>query len=179
MKFWCYIKNIRIFGGFMKKIGVVAVFLLPFFLISCFNLKESPFFCSEWVMENKDDAGETYLQQIFFNEGGKVTIQIHYKNNTSAIVWTGKYKISGKKINFKMENCAQMENSGGEASVVQKITRKNIINFYNGDFYYSLAAPDDEHKLWRLELIRPQNYFYGKNLDFMGKPLETFYRQEN
>lgn len=159
----------------MKKISVIFVILLCAVVFSsCYNIKNSPFYESEWLMENKDSYGAVYYHQIFFKAGGNVTLQVYYPSNNTAVVWTGKYKISSAKLNLKMDKCVQVENG----TPVFEITKRNIITYFNGDFTYALAEPGEEFPYWRMELIRPKTYFYGKNLDFMGNPMEVYCRQE-
>ncbi|MGP1587439.1 MAG: hypothetical protein ACTTHG_03775 [Treponemataceae bacterium] len=166
----------------------ILLFTAVFFnFTSCFNEKQSPIYAHEWIMKNQDFAGNQYVHQIFFKANHVVTIQVYYEGSENALVWTGKYKLSGKKIVFDIENCAQLQN--GKLS--NRVTKTSIIKYFSGDFFYVLSekiysedelsdelANETPVKTWRMELIRPQNIFYGKNLDFMGQKMETWVRVE-
>lgn len=150
----------------------LAVCALSLLMTSCFNEKESLLYDSEWLLENIDEKGQAYCHQLFLKPNHEVTIQAYYANSTTAIVWTGKYKLNSKKIIFKFENCYRFEN--GENVGSYKAGR--VINYFSGEFFYSTGLVGDDEKEYHLQLIRPKNYFYGKNLDFFGNPMEEFVR---
>ena len=139
-----------------------------------FSYKDSPFFESEWIMKNTDKNEKPYFHKIIFKNKKEVEIQAGYDESNSMLVWSGKYKMNGRKMKFEFESCLRYEN--GEP--VARVIKGNMIKYFNGDFFYALSEPNDEFNCYRMELIRPKNYFYGKNLDFMQQPMDTWCRVE-
>ena len=104
-------------------------------------------------------------------------LRASYADSSNIIVWTGTYKINSRKIKFDFTECVRYENS----EIVGQYKAGQLVKFYQGDFYYSVAELGDDEgedceskKEFHLELIRPRNYFYGENKDIFGNPLEEF-----
>ena len=155
----------------MKKKFFILMILAAFFCSGCFSEKDSPFYDSEWIMKNYDAQGLLYYHHLILQPGNKVMLRASYADSTNIIVWTGKYKINSKKINFNFAECVKYEN--GE--IVGQYKSGSVVKFYQGDFYYSVAElGEEDSKQYHLELIRPKNYFYGENKDIFGNPLEEF-----
>ncbi|MCQ2580067.1 MAG: hypothetical protein MJ159_05180 [Treponemataceae bacterium] len=149
--------------------GIVICFI-SFLMCGCFNEKESPLYDSEWILYNADEKGQNYVHQLFLKPDHQATIQVGYLNSTTVLVWTGTYKANDKKIVFNFDKCARWEN--GQEIGTYKAGR--VIKYFSGDYFYSLGLVGDEEKKYHLQLIRPKNYFYGKNLDFFGNQLDEF-----
>jgi len=161
--------------AFSKKSIVMAFILcvLSLLSVSCFNEKESPLYDSEWLLQNLDDKGQEYCHQLFLKPDHQVTLQVYYSNTSStAIVWTGTYKLKSNKIIFNFDKCMRYEN--GENIGNYKAGR--VIKYFAGEYFYSVGLVGDSEKEYHLQLIRPKNFFYGKNLDFFGNPMEEFVR---
>ena len=156
----------------MKKIYIIFLILISLSLTGCFNLKKSPFYDSEWVMQNYDDQANLYYHHLILKPDNTVMLRVSYADSTNIIVWNGTYKISSRKIKFSFSECLRYENG----QVVGKYTAGQMIKYYNGDFYYSVALLDEgeEKENYHLELIRPKNYFYGENKDVFGNYLQEF-----
>ena len=161
----------------MKRIAIIVfTVLFPLFLTGCFNEKSSPFYDSEWVMQNLDDNADLYYHHLILQPGHNATLRVSYADSTNIIVWTGTYKINSKKIKFNFTECVRYE----DGKIVGKYTSGQFIKYYTGEFLYS-AAPlsDDQGKeRWHLQLIRPQNYFYGDGSDIFGNQFEDFIKVE-
>ncbi len=138
---------------------------------SCFNEKNSPFYDSEWIMQNYDDSANLYYHHLILNPGHKVMLRSSYADSQNIIVWRGTYKINDKKITFNFEDCSRFEN--GEN--VGQYTDKRLTKFYNGEYLYSIGLiGEEENKAWHLQLIRPKNQIYGETKDIYGNYLEEF-----
>lgn len=164
-----------------KKYGSLLTLLMLIVLTGftgCFSEKKSVFYDSEWIMKNYDSQGQLYYQHLILQPGHKVMLRASYADSSNIIVWTGKYKITSRKLDFDFTECVRYEN--GE--VVGEYKAGQLVKFYNGDFYYSVAgfdvnegaATENAEKIYHLELIRPKNYFYGENKDIFGNPMEEF-----
>lgn len=157
------------------------LFVLTFSIVStsCFSLKDSPFYDSEWIMQNYDANGELYYHHLILYPNHRVMLRASYADSTNILVWTGKYKINSKKIVFDFAECVRYEN--GE--IIGQYKSGSVVKYYNGDFFYSvgLVGDDEESQKYNLELIRPQGpkaYFYGENKDIFGNHLETFVKSK-
>ncbi len=159
---------------FIKKIFLPLIFCMPLFLASCYNEKSNPLYNSEWIMDSVDQNGDSYVNHLFLNADHSAIMKTYYDGSNAAIVWTGKYKLSSKKIKFNFTSCSRVEDS----EVTDVISQTQIIKFYSGDFFYSVANLGDLEPNWKMELIRPKNYFYRKTTDFFGMPMGMFTRQE-
>ena len=161
-----------------KRFFFVLTILLPLTLLltSCFNEKDSPFYDSEWVMQNLDNNADLYYHHLILSPGHKVMLRVSYADSSNIIVWNGTYKINSRKFKFDFTSCERYENG-------QKVGNYNagqLIKFYTGEFYYSAAplADDQGNERWHLQLIRPQNYFYGDGSDIFGNQFEDFIKIE-
>lgn len=158
----------------MKKLTVIFIILLPLFFTGCFSEKKSPFYNSEWIMKNYDADSQLYYHHLILSPDHSVMLRASYADSSNIMVWTGKYKINSKKLSFKFSNCLRYEN--GE--IVGEYKAGQLVNYYAGDFLYSLAElgneEEEEEKEYHLQLIRPKNYFYGENKDIFGNPLDEF-----
>ncbi len=161
----------------MKKKGLfVLTILLSLTLTACFNEKASLFYDSEWVMQNLDDNADLYYHHLILMPDHKVMLRVSYADSSNIIVWNGTYKVNSKKFKFDFTSCERYENG-------QKVGNYNagqLIKFYNGEFYYSAAplADDKGKERWHLQLIRPQNYFYGDGSDIFGNQFDDFIKIE-
>lgn len=164
---------------FFKVICILSGVIFSFLCTGCFSEKKSPFYKSEWIMENSDENGKPYIHQLFIKPDHKATMQVYYTDNSAVIVWTGTYKLTAKKINFDFTQASRFENNQS----VGNYSSGKVINYFDGDFFYSLGLIGDnagtENQQYHLQLIRPKKYFYGENLDFFGNPMEEFIRVDN
>ena len=164
----------------MKKFCLFALTILfSLSLTGCFSEKESPFYDSEWVMQNLDDNANLYYHHLILSPGHKVMLRASYADSTNIIVWTGTYKINSKKIIFDFTECVRFEN--GE--VVGKYKAGQLIKYYAGEFFYSIAllGESQEEEQYHLQLIRPTGpkyYFYGENKDIFGNHMEDFIKMK-
>ncbi len=161
----------------MKKIGLfVCTVLLSLLLAGCFNEKNSPFYDSQWIMQNFDDNADLYYHHLVMSPGHKVMLRVSYADSSNIIVWSGTYKINSKKIKFDFTECERYE--GGKK--VGNYDAGQLIKFYSGDFLYSAAPLTDDNgkERWHLQLIRPQNYFYGDGSDIFGNQFDDFIKVE-
>ncbi len=155
-----------------KWISFLFVLILSFMMTSCFSFKKSPFYDSEWVMQNVDVKNQLYYHHLILNSDHTVMLRVSYADSTNIIVWKGTYKINSKKIKFNFTECLRYENG----QVVGQYTAGQMIKYYTGEFYYSVALLDEGggKENYHLELIRPKNYFYGENVDVFGNLLQEF-----
>ena len=155
----------------MKKFSVIFLIFITLFFTGCFSEKKTPFYDSEWIMQNYDNQMQLYYHHLVLYPNHRVMLRASYADSTNILVWTGTYKINSKKINFNFSECVKYEN--GE--IVGQYKSGAVVKFYQGDFYYSVAElGEEDSKQYHLELIRPKNYFYGENKDIFGNPLEEF-----
>ncbi len=157
----------------MKRLNLIClIILISLSLTGCFNYAKSPFYDSEWVMQNYDDQANLYYHHLILKPDHTVMLRVSYADSTNIIVWNGTYKLNSKKFDFDFTECLRYEN--GE--VVGKYTSGQMIKYYTGDFYYSvgLLEEGDGKENYHLELIRPKNYFYGENKDVFGNYLQEF-----
>ena len=156
----------------MKKICIFFLILISLSLTGCFSLKDTPFYDSEWVMQNVDVKNQLYYHHLILNSDHTVMLRVSYADSTNIIVWKGTYKINSKKIKFNFTECLRYENG----QVVGQYTAGQMIKYYTGEFYYSVALLDEGggKENYHLELIRPKNYFYGENVDVFGNLLQEF-----
>lgn len=158
---------------------VLFIFLLTvcgLVFTSCFNEKNSPFYDSEWIMDNYDSNMQPYYHHLILKPGHKVMLRTSYYDSTNIIVWRGTYKITSKKIIFNFEDCSRFEN--GEN--VGAYSDKRLINFYKGEYLYSLGLIGDteETEEYHLQLIRPENLFLGETKDIYGNYFEDFVKTD-
>lgn len=160
----------------MKKFAYIFLIICALIFTACFSEKKSPFYDSEWVMQNYDNQMQLYYHHLILYPNHRVMLRASYADSSNIIVWTGTYKINSKKIKFDFTECVRYEN--GE--IVGQYKAGQLVKFYKGDFFYSVAELGEEgedgesKKEFHLELIRPRNYFYGENKDIFGNPLEEF-----
>ena len=161
----------------MKKFSCIILILTTVILTGCFSEKKSPFYDSEWIMQNYDNKMQLYYHHLILHPNHKVMLRASYADSSNIIVWTGTYKINSKKIDFDFTECVRYEN--GE--IVGQYKAGQLVKYYAGDFYYSVAELEgkaaegqEPEKQYHMELIRPKNYFYGENKDIFGNPLEEF-----
>ena len=161
----------------MKKLFYILLIFAALSFTGCFSEKKSPFYDSEWIMQNYDNQMKLYYHHLILYPNHRVMLRASYADSSNIIVWTGEYKISSKKIKFNFTECVRYENN----EIVGQYKAGQLVKYYQGDFYYSVAALEAEapeggeaEKQYHLELIRPKNYFYGENKDIFGNPLEEF-----
>ncbi|MCQ2593179.1 MAG: hypothetical protein MJ188_10400 [Treponema sp.] len=157
----------------VKKIAF-SIFVISFslFFASCFNEKQTPFYNSQWIMQNYDENANLYYHHLILKPKHKVMLRSSYADSTNIIVWRGTYKINSKKIIFNFEDCSRFEN--GEN--VGQYSDKRLVKFYNGEYLYSigLIGDDEENQQYHLQLIRPKNQIYGETKDIYGNYFEEF-----
>ena len=165
----------------MKKLFFGLMILAAVTFTGCFSEKKSPFYDSEWIMQNYDNQMKLYYHHLILYPNHRVMLRASYADSSNIIVWTGDYKINSKKIKFNFTECVRYENN----EIVGQYKAGQLVKYYAGDFYYSVAALGEDgeagvaegekaEKQYHLELIRPKNYFYGENKDICGNPLEEF-----
>ena len=159
-----------------KKCLILLILLLSLSVTGCFNYKKSPFYDSEWVMQNYDNNMQLYYHHLILKPDHTVMLRVSYADSTNIIVWNGTFKIDSKKIKFNFTECVRYE----DGKPVATYEAQKFIKYYTGDFYYSVGlignSEDDEdsEKIYHLELIRPKNYFYGDAVDIFGNRFEEF-----
>ena len=160
----------------MKKSCLILItVLLSLFVTGCFNYKKSPFYDSEWVMQNYDNNMQLYYHHLILKPDHTVMLRVSYADSTNIIVWNGTYKIDSKKIKFNFTECLRYE----DGKPVGTYDATKLIKYYTGEFYYSVGLvggedEEDSEKVYHLELIRPKNYFYGEAVDIFGNRFEEF-----
>ena len=172
------LRDIIFLRGLMRKQKLFYIFLISFslLLIACFNEKASPFYDSEWIMQNLDDNADLYYHHLILMPGHKLMLRVSYADSSNIIVWQGTYKINSKKIKFDFTSCERYENG----KKFGDYNDRKVIKFYTGDFLYSAAPLTDDNgkERWHLQLIRPQNYFYGDGSDIFGNQFDDFIKVE-
>lgn len=150
----------------------ILIILLSLSVTGCFNYKKSPFYDSEWIMQNYDSNMQLYYHHLILSKEHKAVLRVSYADSTNIIVWNGTYKINSKKIVFNFTECVRYENG----KPVGTYDATKLIKYYTGEYLYSVAEleNDDNLKQYHLALIRPVNYFYGQAKDLFGNPLEEF-----
>lgn len=163
----------------MKKniIWLIIVILTGFVFFGCKSGKNSPFYDTEWLMQNVDANNQPYYHHLIFQPENRVMLRVSYFDSTNIIVWRGTYKIKSNKLVLNFEDCSRFEN--GEN--VGQYSDKRLIYYYKGDYYYSLGLIGDteEDKVYHLQLIRPENIFYGETKDIYGNYFEDFVKIDN
>jgi len=160
----------------MKKIFVFELLLICclFSFTSCFSEKNSPFYDSEWIMQNYDSNANLYYHHLILKPDHKVMLRSSYADSTNIIVWRGTYKVNSKKITFNFEDCSRFE----KGENVGQYSDKRLVKFYNGEYLYSLGllgdGEDDEEKVYHLQLLRPKNQIAGETKDIYGNYFEEF-----
>lgn len=150
---------------------VFFMLMLGFLLAGCFSEKESPFYDSEWIMQNYDNDANLYYHHLILNPDHSVMLRSSYADSQNIIVWRGTYKINDKKITFNFDDCSRFENGQN----VGQYSDKRLVKFYNGEYLYSIGLiGEEENKAWHLQLIRPKNQIYGETKDIYGNYLEEF-----
>ena len=81
-----------------KSILVFLIILISLSVTGCFSLKKSPFYDSEWVMQNYDNNMQLYYHHLILKPDHTVMLRVSYADSTNIIVWNGTYKINSKKI---------------------------------------------------------------------------------
>ena len=157
----------------MKKscLGLLII-LISLSLTGCFSYKNSPFYDSEWVMQNYDNTMQLYYHHLILKPDHTAMLRVSYADSSNIIVWTGTYKINSKKIKFNFTECVRYE----DGKPVGTYDAQKLIKYYTGDFYYSVAELGEtaDTMNWHLELMRPRNYFYGETKDIFGNRFEEF-----
>ena len=130
----------------MKKFALIFLVLMAVVFTDCFSEKKSPFYDSEWIMQNYDNKMQLYyhhLKKIDFD----FTECVKFENGEIV----GQYT-SGAVVKFYQGD------------------------FYYSVAELGEDVPEGEEskKRYHMELIRPKNYFYGENKDVFGNPLEEF-----
>ena len=157
----------------MKKPLIFGLLIIITILFSgCYEGKNTPFYDSEWIMQNVDGNNQVYYHHLILNPDKTVMLRSSYFDSTNIIVWTGTYKIKSKKIIFNFTECSRYENGQN----VGQYSDKRLINYYKGEYFYSLGLIGDteETKKYHLQLIRPESVFYGETKDIYGNYFEDF-----
>ena len=161
----------------MKRIAIIVfTVLFPLFLTGCFNEKSSPFYDSEWVMQNLDNNADLYYHHLILMPDHKVMLRVSYADSSNIIVWNGTYKVNSKKFKFDFTSCERYE----DGKKLGNYDDGRLIKYYTGEFLYSAAPLEDDQgkERWHLLLMRPQNYFYGDGSDIFGNQFEDFIKVE-
>ena len=108
-----------------KSCFVLITILLSLFLTGCFNYKKSPFYDSEWVMQNYDSNMQLYYHHLILKPDHTVMLRVSYADSTNIIVWNGTYKIDSKKIKFNFTESVRYEDGKPGATY----DAQNFINF--------------------------------------------------
>ena len=120
----------------MKKSGLVLLLILiSLTLTGCFNIKKSPFYDSEWVMQNYDNNKRLYYHHLVLKPDYTAKLRVTYEDFTSVIEWKGTYKIDSKKIKFNFTECELLK----EGKLTGAYESQKLIKFYSGEYYYSLG----------------------------------------
>ena len=159
-----------------KSILGLLIILISLSVTGCFSYKTSPFYDSEWVMQNYDNNMQLYYHHLILKPDHTVMLRASYADSTNIIVWNGTYKINSKKIKFNFTECVRYE----DGKPVGTYDATQLIKYYTGDFYYSVAELGEtaETMKYHLELIRPKNYFYGEAIDIFGNRFEEFIKMK-
>ena len=154
----------------MKKLFFGLMILAAVTFTGCFSEKKSPFYDSEWIMQNYDNQMKLYYHHLILYPNHRVMLRASYADSSNIIVWTGDYKINSKKIKFNFTECVRYE----DGKPVGTYDATKFIKYYTGDYYYSVAELGEtaETMKYHLELIRPKNYFYGDAVDIFGNRFE-------
>lgn len=154
-----------------KTFLVICIVLFGMIFAGCFNEKESPFYDSQWIMQNYDENSQLYYHHLILKPDHQVMLRVSYADSTNIIVWRGTYKINDKKITFNFEDCSRFE----KGENVGQYSDKRLVKFYNGEYLYSIGEiGDDDNKAWHLQLIRPKNQILGEAKDIYGNLLQEF-----
>ncbi len=155
---------------------VMMIVFCLFFCSSCFSEKATPFYDSEWIMQNYDDNMQLYYHHLILKPDHSVMLRVSYADSTNIIVWRGTYKINSKKITFNFEDCSRFE----KGENVGQYSDKRLVKFYTGEYFYSLGLIGEEgNQSYHLQLIRPENHFYGETKDIYGNYFEEFVKVES
>lgn len=151
--------------------------LVALLFTSCFSEKNTPFYNSEWIMQNYDADANLYYHHLILKPDHKVMLRSSYADSTNIIVWRGTYKLNSKKIVFSFEDCSRFE----KGENVGQYSNKRLVNFYNGEYFYSLGLIGDTEldQNYHLQLIRPKNQIYGETKDIYGNLFEEFVKIPN
>ena len=154
-----------------KLFFVFSMMMLGFLFTGCFSEKDSPFYDSEWIMQNYDNNAQLYYHHLILRPDHSVMLRTSYADSENIIVWRGKYKINSKKITFNFEDCSRFE----KGENVGQYSDKRLVKFYTGEYFYSLGLiGEDGNQTYHLQLIRPENHFYGETKDIYGNYFEEF-----
>ncbi len=158
----------------MKKKALYSILLVIYaaMFTGCYNLKQSPFYDSEWIMNNLDQNNNSYYHHLILKPDHKVMLRSSYYDSTNIIVWRGTYKINSRKIDFNFEDCSRFEN--GEN--VGQYSDKRLVKFYTGEYLYSVGnvSGSEENPEYHLMLVRPKNQIYGETKDIYGNYFGEF-----
>lgn len=81
-----------------RKIFLVSFMVIfSFLFVGCFFEKDSPFYDSEWIMQNYDDNAQLYYHHLILKPDHSVMLRSSYADSENIIVWRGTYKINAKK----------------------------------------------------------------------------------
>ena len=90
-----------------KSFLLFLIILISLSLTGCSDNKESPFYNSEWVMQNYDKDDQLYYHHLILQPKNRVTLRVSYADSTNIIVWSGTYKFNSKKIKFNFSECVR------------------------------------------------------------------------
>lgn len=160
-----------------KVLFTSLILVLVFSFASCTNQKNTLFYDSEWLMQNVDSNNQPYYHHLVFQPENKVMLRVSYFDSQNIIVWSGTYKLKSKEIFLNFSECARFENGEYEGLY----TDKRLINYYKGEYLYSLGlvGETEEEQVYHLQLIRPENVFYGETKDIFGNYFEDFVKIDN
>ncbi len=162
----------------MKKSCLFILMILTSLIFTgCFSEKKSPFYNSEWVMQNLDNNNQLYYHHLILSPAHKAMLRVSYADSTNIIVWNGTYKINSKKVVFNFTECVRYENG----KITGQYPSGKLVKFYTGEYLYSVATLEeaDGTSRYHLQLMRPKNYFYGETKDIFGNFFDEFIRIED
>ena len=94
----------------MKKPLIFGLLIIITILFSgCYEGKNTPFYDSEWIMQNVDGNNQAYYHHLILNPDKTVMLRSSYFDSTNIIVWTGTYKIKSKKM--RIDWCRKEESN--------------------------------------------------------------------
>jgi hypothetical protein len=114
----------------MKKLFYILLIFAALSFTGCFSEKKSPFYDSEWIMQNYDNQMKLYYHHLILYPNHRVMLRASYADSSNIIVWTGEYKISSKKIKFNFTECVRYENN----EIVGQYKAGQLVKYYQGDF---------------------------------------------
>ena len=69
----------------------ILVLVLAVSLTGCFSEKDTPFYDSEWIMQNVDNQNQLQYHHLILSPDHKVTLRASYAESTNIIFWQGTY----------------------------------------------------------------------------------------